>query len=352
MAIPVDLTSGIGPLSALCWLSVLMCCRCCRLDSVAAAVTGGSEDPLDNEEQVGSACTKVMLRLLLSWPSLSSSTVLLTLARSLWTDTCDLHLQVFQCSRDMYQPDVLSRLTSLSIESDARCSHVAEVDDDGISSGSDPNALPCGLQVADQLDAIPFLCRFQYARTAEYLLRFLDPLVAAYTEAATPGALPPSQCSCHPTSTSQGIAAHQCVYVDCHANHNNMAAAPDAGMALMLAWGIPPLLIAVGLACATGKVEAQALAVMEGQLTWLVHLVGAIIRGRLSSSSAESQVGTQGTHTVQQACPGLEQRRRGGGCTACVQQACRCHQQSRKRNAQGTHSITTTKSNSKSAVLD
>lgn len=30
---------------------------------------------------------------------------------------------------------------------------------------------------------------------------------------------------------------------------------------------------------------------MEGQLTWLVHLVGAIIRGRLSSSSAESQVG-------------------------------------------------------------
>jgi hypothetical protein len=50
-------------------------------------------------------------------------------------------------------------------------------------------AFLCGLQVADQLDAIPFLCRFQYARTAEYLLRFLDPLVAAYTEAATPGAL-------------------------------------------------------------------------------------------------------------------------------------------------------------------
>ncbi len=42
-------------------------------------------------------------------------------------------------------------------------------------------------QVADQLDAIPFLCRFQYARTAEYLLQFLDPLVAAYTDAATPG---------------------------------------------------------------------------------------------------------------------------------------------------------------------
>jgi hypothetical protein len=54
----------------------------------------------------------------------------------------------------------------------------------------EPDAVPCGPQVADQLDAIPFLCRFQYARTAEYLLRFLDPLVAAYTEAATPGGLP------------------------------------------------------------------------------------------------------------------------------------------------------------------
>ena len=28
---------------------------------------------------------------------------------------------------------------------------------------------------------------------------------------------------------------------------------------------------------------------LEGQLTWLVYIVGAVIRGRLSSSSAESQ---------------------------------------------------------------
>jgi hypothetical protein len=47
-----------------------------------------------------------------------------------------------------------------------------------------------------------------------------------------------------------------------------------------------------------GKVEAQALAVMEGQLTWLMHLVGAIIRGRLSSSSAESQVRLQSHVTL------------------------------------------------------
>lgn len=32
------------------------------------------------------------------------------------------------------------------------------------------------------------------------------------------------------------------------------------------------------------------LAEVEGQLTWMVYIVGAIVKGRLSSSSAESQV--------------------------------------------------------------
>lgn len=31
------------------------------------------------------------------------------------------------------------------------------------------------------------------------------------------------------------------------------------------------------------------LALVEGQLAWLVHIVGAVIRGRLSSGSADSQ---------------------------------------------------------------
>lgn len=79
-----------------------------------------------------------------------------------------------------------------------------------------PHVLPCGLQVADQLDAIPFLCRFQYARTAEYLLRFLDPLVAAYTEAATPGALPRKQCARRLASASRSIENHSSVYAELH----------------------------------------------------------------------------------------------------------------------------------------
>jgi len=32
------------------------------------------------------------------------------------------------------------------------------------------------------------------------------------------------------------------------------------------------------------------LAVLEGQLAWMVYIVGSVLKGRLSSSSAESQV--------------------------------------------------------------
>lgn len=43
-------------------------------------------------------------------------------------------------------------------------------------------------QMADQLDAIPFLCRFQYRPTADFLLSFMQPLSTSYTDAAVPGA--------------------------------------------------------------------------------------------------------------------------------------------------------------------
>ena len=37
-----------------------------------------------------------------------------------------------------------------------------------------------------------------------------------------------------------------------------------------------------------------SLQLMEGRLTWLVHFIGAIIRGRLSSSSGEAQEALDG----------------------------------------------------------
>lgn len=46
-------------------------------------------------------------------------------------------------------------------------------------------------------------------------------------------------------------------------------------------------------ASTSGQEEAQT-QLLEGQLSWLVHIVGAVIRGRNSSSSGESQVGWPG----------------------------------------------------------
>ena len=41
---------------------------------------------------------------------------------------------------------------------------------------------------------------------------------------------------------------------------------------------------------ATQGIPSQQVSVVEGQLTWMIYIVGAVIKGRLISSSAESQV--------------------------------------------------------------
>ena len=40
----------------------------------------------------------------------------------------------------------------------------------------------------DQLDSLPYLCRFQYSETAEYLTSLTDPLIAAYQSFGTSAA--------------------------------------------------------------------------------------------------------------------------------------------------------------------
>ena len=76
----------------------------------------------------------------------------------------------------------------------------------------------------DQLDNLPYLFRFQYQKTVEYLKTIMDPLVQQYT----------------------AISAATSVVTD-----------------------------------------TKQIMVVEGQLTWIVSIIGAIIKGRLSSSSAE-----------------------------------------------------------------
>ncbi|KAJ7517501.1 hypothetical protein O6H91_21G026900 [Diphasiastrum complanatum] len=100
------------------------------------------------------------------------------------------------------------------------------------NSGEDP--LDKAELLEDQLESLPYLCRFQYEKTSSYMISLLDPILQAYTEAAR---LP-----VNPENTSVQF--------------------------------------------------------MEGQLTWLVHVIGAIIRGKHSTSSAELQEAIDGELTA------------------------------------------------------
>lgn len=78
-------------------------------------------------------------------------------------------------------------------------------------------------QLADQMDSLPYIFRFEYEATNQYFCSVMDPIVAAYSRGLAPG--------------------QDAVQVD----------------------------------------------ILEGQLTWLVHIIAAVIKCRLSSSTAESQ---------------------------------------------------------------
>ena len=119
------------------------------------------------------------------------------------------------------------KITKAYVES--RLASVAAVAAAAAGGGAPPeDPLDNEEQLSDQMDSLPYLCRFQYADTAEFLLGLLDPRLAQYQSSAT----------------------------------------------------------------AAG--DAHALEVLEGQLTWLVHIVGAVIRGRMNSSGADAHEQTDG----------------------------------------------------------
>ena len=70
------------------------------------------------------------------------------------------------------------------------------------------------------MDSLPYLCRFQYAETAEYLTNLTDPLIATYQSFGSAG----------------------------------------------------------------GSSDLKQLEMLEGQLTWLVHIIGAVVRGRMNTT--------------------------------------------------------------------
>ena len=58
-----------------------------------------------------------------------------------------------------------------------------------MSSPSVDDPLDNEEQLADQMDALPYMCRLQYAHTQEYLCGIMDPLITAASERASSGKL-------------------------------------------------------------------------------------------------------------------------------------------------------------------
>ncbi|KAJ4771637.1 ARM repeat superfamily protein [Rhynchospora pubera] len=96
----------------------------------------------------------------------------------------------------------------------------------GLPDDLEDNPLDNVELLQDQLESFPYLCRFQYERTSLYIIKIMEPLLQAYTE---------------------------------------RAATPIAG-------------------------DQSELLVIEGQITWLVHIIAAIVKIRQSvSSTTETQ---------------------------------------------------------------
>ena len=105
-------------------------------------------------------------------------------------------------------------------------------------------------QLGEQLESLPQLCRFQYEDTCRFLCSLLDPLLTRYSAlGAGAGGL------------------------------NGGASPPPLGSSQSPGGG------------GDGQTD---LGVLEGQLSWLVYIIGAVIRGRQSSPAAESQEAIDG----------------------------------------------------------
>lgn len=130
-------------------------------------------------------------------------------------------------------------------------------------------------QLSESLESLPSLCRFQYDKASAFICRLIDPLLDSYKAAA------------HLAQPPQAQQSQQ--------QHMANGGGSSSGGAL-----------ANGGGCAVGGAEAsgggpppsaqqlQQLAVLEGQLTWLVYVVGSVIKGRLSATSSDAQVRAAG----------------------------------------------------------
>ena len=98
--------------------------------------------------------------------------------------------------------------------------------------------------------------RFQYEKSAAFILRLMDPIIEMFSKVSATG----------DSSNLRGGRVH---FISRPTPYPTPLQPPQV---------------------TTQGTSSQQLSVVEGQLTWMIYIVGAVIKGRLSSSSAESQV--------------------------------------------------------------
>jgi len=137
----------------------------------------------------------------------------------------------------IYQAYVTSRVESVQAVYDG-------------SVGEDEDLLEIEDSLSDQMEALPYLCRFKYEQSAEFLCSMMDPTMAEYFNAVK--SLKKAM-----EASASGIST------------------PPAG-----------LLDANAL---------KAIDLLEGRLTWFVHIISAVVRGRLSSGGSSATAEMQET---------------------------------------------------------
>ena len=61
-----------------------------------------------------------------------------------------------------------------------------------LSNGQMEDPLENEEQLQEQMDSLPYMCRFQYDQSVELLMGRMDPIVAAYSKVGSPAPASPS----------------------------------------------------------------------------------------------------------------------------------------------------------------
>jgi hypothetical protein len=140
-------------------------------------------------------------------------------------------------------------------------------------------------QLQEQLESLPYLCRFKSDTMSQYLCQAFDQALARYS-ALGQGTTPSSAIEMEVRSLHfVTLTLEPPGFWMSDVGHGITASRPDHSIVAHIA--------DVDVAYRGHKIRCDhskaALQVLEGQITWFVYMVGAIIKGRLTTGSTDTQ---------------------------------------------------------------